>query len=361
MSLFDALNELVANDSDLAISSTNPSNDQFEVGLSDIDDPGLSTSHTLRYRYQKDAARQIDLTVDLVQGTTIIATFTHLNIAIGFVTAAQVLTGPQADAITDYTDLRIRFNVNATGGGAATEGQISWAEFEVPLFLSGTIVGQSTLAGSLIADAPLSGAINAQSLLTGTMFGQIALMGTVVASNALQGSLNIPRVLQGSLDGQSFVVGALPVSRPLAAAVPGISTAQGRILLDQEIGGVIAAVSVLSGTLRADFAMKGTIPGTNTSQASLSKTLDLVGISNSFSALPPAMLTLALSLRINTGALSSAQADLILSLALSGVIDAQSALDGRLRFSGEQITTGVGGKAVAVITVGGKVAVINVL
>ncbi len=335
--LFDTMNEVVASDTDFAESDSNPTFELMEVGLSNLPDPALSTGHVLRYRYQKDSAAgaQIDLVVDLVQGVTVIATFTHLDIQPGFITQAQTLTGPQADAITDYTDLRIRFTADNPGAGATREAHVSFAEFEIPLQLSGTILSVTTLMGTLEAAVPLAGTVPGQSVLSGSMIASVPLAGGIPAVTALLGALNIPRVLQGAIIGQSVLAGALPVAKPLASVVPGVSVLQGRILLDQEIAGVIAAVSTLSGTMTADFAMSGTVAATSALQGLLSRIMFMRGISNTFSTL-----------------------DAILSIAfmISGLIEAQAVNDARLRINGEQITTGVGGKVNPLITVGGRVA-----
>ncbi len=335
--LFDTMNEVVASDTDFAESDSNPTFELMEVGLSNLDDPALSTGHVLRYRYQKDSAAgaQIDLVVDLVQGTTVIATFTHLDIQPGFITQAQALTAPQADAITDYTDLRIRFTADNPGAGATREAHVSFAEFEIPLQLSGTIPSVTTLMGTLEAAVPLAGSVLGQSVLSGSMIATVPLAGGVPGVSALLGALNIPRVLQGAIVGQSVLAGALPVVKPLASVVPGASVLQGRILLDQEIAGVIAAVSTLSGTMTAAFAMSGTVAATSALQGLLARIMFLRGISNTFATL-----------------------DSILSIAfmIKGLIEAQAVNDARLRINGEQITTGVGGKVNPLITVGGSVA-----
>lgn len=108
---FSAIDEAVASDADFTSSPVAPSNAMLEVALGAVEDPQVSTGHVIRYRYQKDAANgaQINLTVALMQGAVQIASWSHTNIANGFVTAAQTLSGVQADAITDYANLRLRF------------------------------------------------------------------------------------------------------------------------------------------------------------------------------------------------------------------------------------------------------------
>lgn len=108
---WSTIDEVTADDLDKTISPLAPASATLEVSLTNPEDPQSSGGHIVRYRYQKDAAAgsQIDLTVRLMQGVTEIAAWTHTNIANGWVTAAQTLTAAQADAITDYTDLRLRF------------------------------------------------------------------------------------------------------------------------------------------------------------------------------------------------------------------------------------------------------------
>lgn len=113
--LYEQIDEVTPSDADYIESAKNPANDTSEVGLSNVEDPEVSTGHIVRYRYKKDAAAGtvIDLTVKLMQGAVEIASWTHNDIGDTIVQAEQTLTGPQADSITDYTDLRLRFIANA--------------------------------------------------------------------------------------------------------------------------------------------------------------------------------------------------------------------------------------------------------
>ncbi len=108
---FSAIDEATASDADFTTSPTAPSNATLEVALSAVEDPQSSTGHIVRYRLQKDAANgaQINVTVALMQGAVQIASWSHTNIANGFTTFTQTLSGAQADAISDYSNLRLRF------------------------------------------------------------------------------------------------------------------------------------------------------------------------------------------------------------------------------------------------------------
>ena len=108
-------------DTDYAESDSAPSSSPVAFGLSTIEDPAVSTGHIMRWRRGKNAAggAQIDLTVELRQGYTgegaqgtLINTFSDTDIPDSFTTTTDTLTGGEADAITNYADLQVRFVAN---------------------------------------------------------------------------------------------------------------------------------------------------------------------------------------------------------------------------------------------------------
>jgi hypothetical protein len=120
--LYGEIDETSANDSDYIRSPLTPTSDVYVCKLSNLEDPLSSSSHTVRYRYCKDAAGgdQIDLTVQLRQGYvnegspgTLIATVgTHTDISETWTAGSYTLSAGEADAITDYTSLYLRFVAN---------------------------------------------------------------------------------------------------------------------------------------------------------------------------------------------------------------------------------------------------------
>lgn len=151
--LYQQIDEQTASDVDFIESS---SVSYCEVGLSVGQDPGVSAGHIVRYRYGRSATnRSLTLVVRLMQGTTEVASWTHVDPAQSFVLAEQTLTTTQTDSITDYSNLRLRFDVTAIQN-SQTSGQISWAELEIPdpptpltsqdIFSGTPTVGQSLLA-----------------------------------------------------------------------------------------------------------------------------------------------------------------------------------------------------------------------
>ena len=109
-------------DATYAESDANPTASEFAVDMSTIEDPVSSSGHVLRWRRQKDAAGggQIDLEVALHQGyvnegtpgTVIVTAPLDTDLSETPATTSDTLTGGEADAITDYADLQIRFEAD---------------------------------------------------------------------------------------------------------------------------------------------------------------------------------------------------------------------------------------------------------
>jgi hypothetical protein len=119
--LYLSLDEVSADDADYAVSAVAPTSDVYVCSLSTIEDPVSSAGHVVRYRYKKSAAAGagIDLTVQLRQGYvsegamgTLIASATHADISSTAVSSAINLSGAEADSITNYADLALRFVFN---------------------------------------------------------------------------------------------------------------------------------------------------------------------------------------------------------------------------------------------------------
>lgn len=129
--LYEPIDEETRADGDYIYSQANQET-LCEVTLSSLTDPESSSGHIVRYTYMRTSgSKNLTLVVRLMQSTTTIASWSHVNPPTGFTLAQQTLTSGQADAITDYTDLSLQFEVTVNAGGGNT-AQVSWAEFEVP-------------------------------------------------------------------------------------------------------------------------------------------------------------------------------------------------------------------------------------
>lgn len=103
---YAVLDEEANNGSDYAV-CTNVAGGYFEVALGVLTDPGVATDHTFRYVISGNSG---SMAVSLRQGTgTTIASWTHNPVPENRTLYQQTLTGEQAGAITDWSDLRLRF------------------------------------------------------------------------------------------------------------------------------------------------------------------------------------------------------------------------------------------------------------
>lgn len=108
--LYATLDEVpVPDHTDYVETSAPPGNNEYEVKVSALGDPEVSSLHRVRYWRRFVGESPVQLSLRLMQGTTEISTLSDqgLDIEWGFVTWG--LTAAQADAITDYTDLRVEF------------------------------------------------------------------------------------------------------------------------------------------------------------------------------------------------------------------------------------------------------------
>jgi hypothetical protein len=114
--LYASLDEATPNPADYAISpiiTPGGSSYTLEVLFDALVDPFSSSLHTIRYQYLKRGQATVNLTVRVMQGTTEIASWSHTDIPASATDGTQTLTGPQADSITNYGDLRVRFIVSS--------------------------------------------------------------------------------------------------------------------------------------------------------------------------------------------------------------------------------------------------------
>lgn len=100
--LYGVLDETPYDDVDFITTS---SSSTCEVKYNAGTDPVSSTGHIIRYRAKGTNGT---LTVSLYQGTTLIATQTP-TLTTSYQTFTMTLSSGEANSITDYTDLRLRF------------------------------------------------------------------------------------------------------------------------------------------------------------------------------------------------------------------------------------------------------------
>jgi len=123
VTIFDAIDESVLSTADYIQSSAGLSTAVYVTQLTTtLEDPVSSASHVVRYTYRKNSSgqAQINLTVELrqnyvseaSQGTTVWSTV-HTDIQSSVQsTAAITLSAAEADSITAYSSLFLRFVSN---------------------------------------------------------------------------------------------------------------------------------------------------------------------------------------------------------------------------------------------------------
>jgi hypothetical protein len=112
--IYTAIDEETPNAADYVQSPGSPADSAYEWGLPDLPAPGVLGSHWVRYQYGKDTAGgdRIDMTVELKQSGSVVASWTHPDVPEGPVLAEQLLSAPQVQslAVTTgyYRDLSMR-------------------------------------------------------------------------------------------------------------------------------------------------------------------------------------------------------------------------------------------------------------
>ena len=106
--LFSVVDESPPDDSDYIRSETGPVNSPVTLAFGTLSTP-QSGPRYIRYRYGKDTAgAQINLTVELLEGVSVVQSWSHTDVPLGFTPATQQIT----NAISDYGNLRVRFTAN---------------------------------------------------------------------------------------------------------------------------------------------------------------------------------------------------------------------------------------------------------
>lgn len=120
--IFNEISETPFDDVKFIRSPLAPALNVYVTKLTPVTDPLSSSGHTIRFRYGKDVTlgARIDLLIELRQayvseanlGTLIATLLNASDIAVYPIAGTYTLTGPEADSITDYANLYLRFRAN---------------------------------------------------------------------------------------------------------------------------------------------------------------------------------------------------------------------------------------------------------
>ena len=133
--LYSYVDDTSVNDSDYIESiDSSASADTVILDLSSVTDPENAANHTVFYRAKMAEGMMgggPDLTVALFQGDagSPIATKTDTGLTTSFSDDNLNLSTSEANAITDYGDLRIKFTRAAGGGAGGETATVSWCFF----------------------------------------------------------------------------------------------------------------------------------------------------------------------------------------------------------------------------------------
>ncbi len=135
--LYQSIDESSPSDTDFCISTDQlGATDTMEVDLSDVTDPTSSSDHKVVYRAKGTDPSGFygipSLTVNLMQGTTAIASSVNSSLGGSFTEYTITLSSAEANNITDYTDLSIRFIRGTNFAGGMETTSVSYAAFECP-------------------------------------------------------------------------------------------------------------------------------------------------------------------------------------------------------------------------------------
>ncbi len=243
-----------------------------DIRLSDVADPVTSTGHAVVFRAWAPGGAG-NLITTLYQSSTVIATRSFIGTLPA--TAADYvigLTPTEANSITDYTDLRLRF---FTSSG---ETRVSHAYLDVqrdPVTLAGAAAGAGTAAASLSLTVSLSGAAIAAGAaaagLTVEGAGAVSLDGAASASASAAGALSLAVPLSGAALTVGSAAGSLTQIVPLAASAAAASLATGGL----DISVTLSAAALASALAQAGLTVSGGLEGAADGTASAAASLDL--------------------------------------------------------------------------------------
>ncbi|TWT49012.1 hypothetical protein KOR42_39280 [Thalassoglobus neptunius] len=199
-SLYTTIDEVTPSDSDY-VQSSDSVNDHCEFALDALDDPMVASGHVLRCRYKKSSSggNSRDLRFALYQGATQIASRTDIAISDAWTTELLTLSAGEANAITDYSDLRVRLEAFGTvAGGSSRRVNVSAVWLEVPdaggLLISGSAAISSSSSATGTLHKMISGTCSISSSGSASLSDIEEFSGTATISSngAASGSLVMP-------------------------------------------------------------------------------------------------------------------------------------------------------------------------
>lgn len=191
LSLHEDTDEVTPNGTDYA--EADSTDTTMELKLSSVTDPASSTGHTVRVYAQvtggSGAPEKLDIA--LYQGSTLIVTATPTINRGAYALRSLTLSAAEADSITDYSDLRLRFTVNSLAAGETI--QVTQCEFEVPdaaALFDASVSCAVTLSAALTTAVTMAANVAASCTASTALVTSILLGSTATAEATASGNLN---------------------------------------------------------------------------------------------------------------------------------------------------------------------------
>lgn len=148
--LWSKIDEVVADDSDFITGTASFGLITVDFGMTDAVDPATNVGHVIRIRARNSVGATAILQVGLYSGVDLITLYTP-SLGTSFADFSYTLSAAEADAITDYSDIRI----SLIYGDDASSGvvDISWIKFDLPLAAPRAAVGSAVGAVGLTSSA----------------------------------------------------------------------------------------------------------------------------------------------------------------------------------------------------------------
>ncbi|MCP6727453.1 MAG: fibronectin type III domain-containing protein [Patescibacteria group bacterium] len=153
LATFECVNEQVRDDNDFiqttALGTSNTDTDIMT--LSDIEDPERSDSHFLKYTVREAGVgtNPVEFEIQLRQGASIIASFTHSSLPTFYTLFSQELNVTATNSITDYNDLEVTLIGRCNAGCSNQERErfnVSFVVFEIEQVKTGKISAIDTIS-----------------------------------------------------------------------------------------------------------------------------------------------------------------------------------------------------------------------
>jgi hypothetical protein len=158
--LWATIDEAVADDADYVISALN-ANSTYECRLSSVAPAIIPRAHLLVLRGRKDQSggNTKGVTVDLVQGSTVIGSLDFPDLPFAVTQQNVSIPKSMASQITDYTDLRVRLTSTGitSGGSARRRAIVTGIALRVPSAVD--LVDDLLTRWSIISDTSVPGVV----------------------------------------------------------------------------------------------------------------------------------------------------------------------------------------------------------